>query len=178
VAGPTGPTGPATALYNANATDVVANATDTYLTGSALTVSGFIKVGSTLRWSLMASKTVAGTAVPTYNIRFGAGGTLTDTARITTTGVAQTAATDFARIDIVAVVRALGATTVVAGGHCLQHSNGVIGFKNDEGNNIASATSAAFDSTPGSTQAGISINPGAAGVWTFQVVSACLENTA
>jgi hypothetical protein len=155
---------------------VVANATDTYLTGSDLTFVGNNKIGTMLKWTLIATKTNAGTAAPTYNIRFGTGATVTDTARITTTGVAQTAATDVAQIDITALVRATGATTVVAAGVNLMHSNGVSGFKNDEGNNITQGVSTAFDSTPANTKVGLSINPGTAGVWTFQVVAAELQN--
>lgn len=130
-----------------------------------------------LRWLLYATKTAAGTAVPTYNVRFGTGATVTDTARITVTGVAQTAQTDVAMFDITAIVRATGATTVVACGVALSHSNGVSGFKNDEGNNVIVGTSAQFDSTPANTKVGLSINPGTAGVWTFQVVSSELCNT-
>lgn len=180
--GPTGPTGATGAsgacLYNSNATDVVANATDTYLTGSDLPFSGNNKIGTIIKWKLFATKTAAGTAVPAYNVRFGTGATVTDVARIATTGVAQTAATDVAEIDIVAVIRATGATTVAAAGINLMHSNGVSGFKNDEGNNITQGTSTAFDSTPASTKVGLSVNPGASGVWTFQVIASELANKA
>jgi len=129
-----------------------------------------------MRWRLGATKTAAGTAVPTYNIRFGTGATITDVARITVTGVAQTAQTDAAFFDIVAVIRATGATTVAAGQVALMHANGVSGFKNDEGNSVIGGTSTAFDSTPANTKVGLSINPGTAGVWTFQVVASELAN--
>ena len=181
MAGPTGPTGPAgggSAVYNANSTDVVANATDTYLTGSALDVVGNLKIGTIIRWTLGASKTNAGTAVPTYNIRFGAGATITDTARITATGQAQTAATDVAQWNVTAVIRATGATTVAAANIAMMKWNGVAGFKNDEGNVVRTATSTAFDSQVASTKVGLSINPGTAGVWTFQVITAELVNKA
>jgi hypothetical protein len=58
----------------------------------------------------------------------------------------------------------------------MQHRNGVSGFKNDETAEVKSATSTAFDSTTANTQAGLSVNPGTAGVWTFQIVTAELAN--
>lgn len=156
----------------------MANATDTYLTGSSLDVVGNLKIGTILRWTLGASKTAAGTAVPAYNIRFGTGATVTDTARITVTGVAQTAATDVAQWHVQAVVRATGATTVAAANLAMMKWNGIVGFKNDEGNVVRTATSTAFDSQVASTKVGLSINPGTAGVWTFQVITAELINKA
>jgi hypothetical protein len=64
----------------------------------------------------------------------------------------------------------------MTGGHLLQKSNAAVGFRADEGNNIVSATSTSFDSTTGATNIGISINPGASGVWTFTIVSVDMEN--
>ena len=174
--GPTGPTGPTGAYYNANASDVVVNAADTYLTGSVLAVDSHLKAGSIMRWSLIASKTAAGTAVPTWNIRFGTNGSLSDAARITWTGATQTAAVDNAWMNVVAVVRSTGASGVVQGGYRLGHRNGTIGFCNDEPGDAKSALSTGFDLTPSGLQVGLSVNPGASAVWTFQVISAELLN--
>jgi hypothetical protein len=154
----------------------VANATDTYLLGSDLPVSGHLKIGTTMRWRLSATKTSAGTAVPAWNLRFGTGATVTDVGRCTVTGVAQTALTDFAVFDVIAVVRATGATTVVQSTWEFNHSNTTSGFQNAAQEVIRNALSTAFDSTPASTKVGLSVNPGASGVWTFQVIAASLEN--
>src|SRR6185369_12991017 len=174
--GPTGPTGPSVALYNANSTDVTANATDTYITGSDLATPSNLKIGTILKWTLIATKTNTGTAVPSWAVRVGTGATVTDTARVTVTGAAQTAATDVGRFEVVAVVRATGATTIIAVGLEMQHNNGASGFQT-----VAverQATSTGFDATIASTKIGLSVNPGTAAVWTFQVVAAELINRA
>jgi hypothetical protein len=154
----------------------VVDATDTYLTGSDLDISGHLKVGSILRWKLIASKT-GGTGVATWNIRFGDGATLTDVARITVTGPpVQSVATDVADFDVIAVIRQTGATCIAAGAVALHHTNGTAGFKNDEGNHVMQATSTAFDVTPANTKAGISVNSATGATWTFQVIAAELVN--
>src|SRR5438067_7492084 len=70
-------------LTNANNADVVANAADTYLTGSAITVPPqLVRVGSRLRWQFAMSKTGAGTATPIWSVRIGTAGTVSETARL------------------------------------------------------------------------------------------------
>lgn len=183
MAGPTGPTGPtgatgggATGLWNANLTNQSINATDNYLTGSNLAISGHIKLGSTMRWRMVAQKTAAGTAVPTFNVRFGTGGTVTDTARCVITGTAQTAASDTAHMTLEAVFRATGASSVVQSALEIRHSGTTAGIVNVTQGMGKVVTSTAFDVTPASTQVGLSINPGTAGVWNFILVTAEAEN--
>jgi hypothetical protein len=144
--------------------------------GSDLAVSGHLKIGSILTWKLAATKTSAGTAVPAWSLRFGTGATITDVARCSVTGVAQTALTDFAVFDITAVVRATGATTIVQSNFEMEHSNTTSGFQNAAQKQIKQSLSTAFDVTPASTKAGLSVNPGTNGVWTFQIVAAKLLN--
>jgi hypothetical protein len=163
-------------IYNQNATDVVANATDTYLTGSSLAIVNRVQIGTRLRWRLAATKTSAGTAVPAWSMRFGAGATVTDAARCAVTGTAQTALTDFAVFTIDAVLRATGATCVVQSNWQQEHSNTVSGFQNIAQTVIRQALSTGFDVTVASIKAGLSVNPGTAGVWTFQVIEATAEN--
>lgn len=175
--GPTGPTGPtgtagSSGLYNQNSTDVAVAATDTYLTGSSLDISGHLKVGTQFHWKLFASKTASGTAVPTWNMRFGAGATVTDVARCVVTGATQTAQTDTAFFDVVGIIRAVGATCVAQMGLSMVHTVAVSGFKNDETADVKAAVSTGFDVTPANTKVGLSVNSGANGNWTFQVVSA------
>jgi len=154
----------------------VATAADTYLTGSSLAISGHLKIGTILRWRMQASKTAAGTGVPTYNLRVGTGATVTDTARCTVTGVAQTAATDSARFDVIGVVRATGATTVICFGIAMVHRNGTAGFRNDETAEVREVTSTGFTSTPAGTVIGLSVVPNTSGVWTFGCIAAVAEN--
>lgn len=163
----------ASSLGNANTADVTANAADTYLTGSSLTIGARQKAGTIIRWRLMMTKTAAGTAAPVVNVRLGTNGTTGDTARLTFTGVAQTAATDTGWADIEVIVRAINATTgVVHGGVNFQHFNTTTGLANKAQAQIIRATSANFDNTSASLIIGLSVNPGTSGVWTFQHVSA------
>lgn len=141
-----------------------------------LAISGHLKIGTWMRWRLVATKTAAGTAVPTFNVRFGTGGTVTDTARCVITGTAQTAASDLAHMDVEAVVRATGATTVVCANLEIRHSGTTAGLINVTQGMGKQVTSTAFDVTPANTKAGLSINPGTAGVWTFTSVTAELVN--
>lgn len=119
----------------------------------------------------MAQKTAAGTAVPTFNVRFGTGGTVTDTARCVITGSAQTAASDTGYITIDAVFRQTGATTILQSAMDIRHSGTTAGMVNVTQGIQRVVTSTAFDVTPANTQVGLSINPGTAGVWNFILVS-------
>jgi len=135
-----------------------------------------LKIGTTMRWILRATKTAAGTAVPSFNMRFGTGATVTDTARCTVTGSAQTAASDMGSFEVVGVVRATGASCVVQSAWSMYHSGTTAGMMNVKQGLQRQSLSTGFDVTPASTVAGLSVNPGTAGVWTFQVVAAHLEN--
>lgn len=155
---------------------MVANATDTYLTGSALPISGHLKVGTVMKWVLAGTKTAAGTAVPSWNMRFGTGATVTDTARCTVTGSAQTAASDMGIFEVYGVFRSTGATSVVQAHWDMRHSGTTAGMMNVTQGLQRQVLSTSFDVTPASTQVGLSVNPGTSGVWTFHLVSASLEN--
>lgn len=139
-------------------------------------VQGEAQIESIYRWTFHCTKTNAGTGVPQWLLKFGTGGTITDTTRNTMTGVAQTAATDSAFVDVVATFRAVGATAVVQSAMCQQHRNGVSGFQNVANPVVAAALSTPFTITPGSTKVGVAVQPGVSGVWTFQLVSAFAEN--
>lgn len=162
-------------LSTANTSDTVANAADTYMAGTALTIGPVQKAGTILKWNFGCTKTAAGTATPTYSVRFGTNGTTADTARLTFTGSAQTAATDTAFIEIRVVVRSIGASATVAGLQDLTHVNSTTGFSANE-TDTETATSGTFDNTSTSLIAGVSINPGASGVWTCQVVTGEARN--
>lgn len=163
-------------IRNANTADVVANAADTYLAGSALAIPGhLLQAGAIFRWKLVMTKSGAGIAPPTWIIRVGTGGAVTDTARVTFTGPAQTGVIDTGWVDIVAVLRNTGAAGVLAAGLMLGHNLATTGFANIA-NPTLQVTSAGFDTTLASLIVGLSVNPGASGVWTHQVVEAELVN--
>jgi hypothetical protein len=163
-------------IRNWNTADVVANAVDTYLAGSALAVPPhLLQAGTTFRWRMIATKTGAGVATPIWNVRVGTLGTIVDAARLVFTGPVQTAVIDTAIIEITAILRNTGLAGVLAGGLTLNHNLAATGFANIANPTLA-ATSAGFDTTLASLIVGLSVNPGAAGVWTHTLVAAEMLN--
>jgi len=165
-------------LTNANNADVVASAADTYLTGSAITVPPqLVRVGSRFRWQFAMSKTGAGTATPIWSVRIGTAGTVSDTARLTFTGVAQTANADNGWAEIDVIVRTIGASGVIAGVYNITKasSSSTLGLTNQQ-SDVKQVTSSTFDLTVPNLIFGVSCNPGASGVWTFQHVGVQATN--
>jgi len=159
-------------VTNANTADVTANAADTYLTGSALTPpTTLVKIGTTMCWLFAMSKTAAGVAQPVWSLRVGTAGTLADAARLTFTGSAQTAVGDNGIAQVWLLIRSIGATGVAAGVQTLTHVGNTAGLASIP-TDVQQVTSAGFDMTVAGTKYGVSCNPGAAGVWTFQLISA------
>lgn len=155
---------------NSNTADVTANAADTYIAGSSLSIGGRIQATSFFKWRFRVSKTAAGLVAPIFNIRTGTAGTTADTARVTfTSSGVQTAAVDSGMVEIDGIFTAIGASAVLRGDirmdHVLADATGLGTFRYQQ------VTSAAFDATPAGTIIGVSCNPGTAGVWTFQMVS-------
>jgi hypothetical protein len=164
----TGGSGSAAHLGNSNTAAITANAADTYLTG--VSVGGRLKAGTVLRWTLYATKTAAGIAAPVFSVRFGTNGTTADTARNTFTGTVQTAATDTGWFQIECNVRTHSATGVTQCVLNMMHANTTTGFTNNAQPRLFASTSAAFDTTAATLTAGLSVNPGASGVWTIVLV--------
>lgn len=157
---------------NSNTADVTANAADTYLTGSSIALGSVtrLQAGSFFRWYLRATKTAAGTVAPIFNVRFGTAGAVGDTARTATTLAAQTAATDTGWWRIETRVETHGASGVIESTVNAGHLNATTGFGNVQFQDVTT-TSSAFDTTVASSIIGLSVHPGASGVWTFQVVT-------
>lgn len=165
-------------VRNWNTADVTANAADTYVTGSSLTVPTglLLQVGVTFSWNIYMTKTAAGVAAPVWRIRVGTNGSTADTARVTFTQVAaQTAVVDAGEVEITAILRNTGAAGVLAAGLTMNHVLATTGFST-LGANVQQVTSAGFDTTVANTIIGLSVDPGAAGVWTLQVVQAIMNN--
>lgn len=159
-------------IRNWNTADVTANAADTYVTGSNLVIPTgmLLQVGTTFRWTFYITKTAFGAAAPIWVVRVGTAGSVADTARLTFTQVAlQTGAADAAKFTIEAVLRNVGAAGVLAGGLSMIHVLPATGFSTLT-MNVQQVTSAGFDTTVANSIVGVSVNPGAAGVWTIQTV--------
>jgi hypothetical protein len=154
-------------------------ASDTYLTGSALAVPQHkLQVGTCFRWRFDVTKTAAGVATPTVNIRVGTGGVVGDTSRVLFTLPAQTAAVDAGRFDILATMRGpLGAVGILVGQLQLTHNvpAGITGLSTTIAPNIVTV-SAGFDVTVANLIVGLSVNGGASAAWTVQLVQSKMWN--
>lgn len=148
----------------------------TLLTGSVLDATN-LKVGTIFKWLITMSKTAAGVATQSFDVRFGTNGTTADTARLSTgfaTGT-QTAAADVAEVEIRAIVRNVSASGIVHGQFELQHNLAATGFA-PTANVIAQQTSGAFDLTVANLKASVCTTPGASAVVTVhQVIAERIE---
>lgn len=164
-------------ISNGNSATQAASGADTYLTASSLPIGGRIKAGTTLYWRFTFSKTAAGTAAPIITVRFGTAGTTADTARCTFNAfTAQTAAADTGWIEIAVSLSGSSATATALATCTIRHKNTTTGISTQAQEQLFNVTSATFDTTVANLIAGVSVNPGASGVWTFQTVHARADN--
>lgn len=154
-----------------------AAATLTYITGSALAIPvAKLKIGSMLRWRFNMTKTGAGVAASTIDVRFGTLGTTGDTARLTFTKPAGTAVIDEGWVEITCTVRSIGAAGVVVGEFTMIHNLAATGHMVIPCACV-NIISAGFDTTVANLIAGLTITTGAADAITIQMVQAELLNT-
>ena len=157
-----------------------AAATRTYITGSAIAIPAEkIRIGTFFSWQFDITKTAAGVAASTYDICFGTAGTTADTARVSFTKPAGTAAADVGIVTIGAVVRGpLSAAGIVSGNFQLTHVGGATGLLGHcaEPAICVNALSAGFDVTVASLIVGVCITSGAADAITIQQVIAQAGN--
>lgn len=150
-----------------------------YLTGSSIALPNPV-VTSVLRWRAQVAKSAAATATQTVAVRFGTGGSTSDTARCSFTLDTETAAADEAIYEIIATIRGpIGASCVVEATLMVNDNLSTTGFSNTARKaQIRQATSAAFDITPAGTLAGVSIQTGASHALTVRQVHAEYLTTA
>lgn len=155
------------------ASQAPAATTRTYLAGSALAIpSNKMQVGTCFRWMFTATKTAAGTAASTIDIAVGTAGTTADTARVSFTKPAGTAAVDEARFEIYAICRGpLSASGVMAGNMTMNHNLAATGHALIAGVSVTTI-SAAFDVTVANLIVGLCITTGASDAITIQLVQA------
>ena len=154
--------------------------TDTYVTDSHLIVpSCSLQVRTVLRFQISASKTAASTAQPVYTLRLGSNKSTADTAILAITGPAQTAIADIGTLNLMYVVRSIGAAGVIQGtawwdhrGTAANTTTSGVGFANDTTGHTE-ATSAGFDTTGrGGQWFGVSLNGSTSASWTLTQVQA------
>jgi|SRR5438034_1518114 len=143
----------------------VASSVDTYIKESAITAPA-INVGSTFRWSLVMSKTAAGIATTTFSVHAGTLGDTTDNVVVNFTLAAQTNVADTGWCEIMVTIGNL-----IAGSYNVQaslfftHNLAATGLTNVQAQVSNSSVTRVL--TP-PLIFGISCNPGASAVWTFQ----------
>jgi len=152
----------------------VSAGTRTYLTGSSIQC-GQLLVGTRFRWVVSITKTAAGTGNTAIDVAVGTAGTTADTARITFTGPAETAAADTATIVIDATTRVVSASGIIAAAYQLNNTAAATptgGYKS----NALYAASAAFANNTNNLFVGLCITAGAADVTTVNFVNAMAWN--
>lgn len=161
------------------ATQSLTAGTNTYLTGSAITLpSGGLTTGTLVTWRIYASKTNAGTAASTLQLRVGTNGTTSDTQRCSnfSTGTA-TAAYDGATITITAYATAGGSSATLNCSMTLTHQLASGGFANTNTPMVqVYNTATSFNSTTSGTKMGIAFNAGTSSVITVQKVEVSATN--
>jgi hypothetical protein len=166
------------------ATQALTAGTDTYVTGSAVTLpssgltgpSGSLTNGTLVTWRIYASKTAAGTAASSIILRVGTNGTTADAQRCSTfsTGT-PTAVVDGATITITAYATAGGATATLNCSMTLTHQLPATGFANTPITQSYS-TATSFASNTAGTKMGLSFNAGTSSVITIQKVEVTATN--
>jgi len=152
------------AAKNASIVQQTGFSSDTYLTGSDITLPSYgMVVGQLYQWQVGIEKTAAGTAAIVCTVRLGSAGTTADTSRAALTQTVAQAATAAAEVLLVTVlVRTVSASGVLVA------SMGFTGSVFGDGDRIVSST---FDNTAvGGQKLGLSLNGGASASYTIDSV--------
>lgn len=161
-------------LVNGSTTSQSLSATTrTYLTGSALSVpSGKLQVGSQFTWRFNMTKTAAGTATSTIDVAVGTAGTTSDTAVLSFTKPAGSAAADEGFCTIQVICRGpLSASGVFVGEFAMIHNLASTGHMVIPACCV-NTVSSSFDVTTANLILGVCVTTGASDVITVQQVHA------
>jgi hypothetical protein len=157
--------------------DQALGTSDTYLNNSALPLTGIgaLTVGRCFHWRFIISKTAAGTATPIIIVRVGTAGSTSDTARVTFTWGAGTAAVDRGEVELDVMFTAIGASAVLRGKANWTTNLSTTGLSNAV-KALQPADSGTFDATVANSVIGLSYNAGASGAHTMEYLSAFTDN--
>lgn len=147
--------------------------TRTYLTGSAITIpSTKLKIGSKLSWKFNITKTAAGTASSTIDVCLGTAGATADSAVLSFTKPAGTAAADEGYVTIDVIVRGpLSASGILVGEMVVMHNLAATGHMVIPVA-VVNTVSSVFDVTTASLIAGVCLTTGSSDAITVQQVTA------
>lgn len=165
---------PQTLLSNYSTTSQSISATTrTYLTGSQITVpTAKLQIGTIIRWRFNMTKTAAGSATSTVDIAIGTNGTTGDSAIVSFTKPAGTAAADEAYCEVEMIVRGpLSASGIIVGEFIMTHNlastgHAVIPVV------VVNTVSSTFDVTTAGLKVGLCLTTGASDAVTIQQITA------
>lgn len=155
-------------------------ATDTYLTGSSVTIptAGDWSIGESYVCVFDMTKTAAGTAAFTITVRMGTAGAIGDASVLALAFAAGTAAADTGRFTVELTFQSVGSGTsaVLVGMATCAHELAATGLVSTgaSGTGIILASSAGFNSTT-QTVLGLSVNGGASFSGTNTIVQSALR---
>lgn len=156
--------------------DQVANAAATYLVGSDVRLPGSeFQDRLHVNWTVWMTKTAAGVAAPSINIRAGVNGDVTDAIVVAFALAAQTAVADSAQFEIDAILRVGQAAAILEACLDFDHDLPATGFATQQGRLLV-GRSAAFNLSGDNKVLGLSVNPGDA-VWTIRGVKTEVQLT-
>lgn len=160
---------------NSTGTQSIPANTITYITNSNISTD-VLKAGTVVTWDVSVTKTNAGTAAPSWQVKYGTNSSTADATLITFAGNAQTAAVDDGVFTIKCVLRTAGGGTsaVLAGHYSMVHRLDATGLSNGGGSSYQ--VSAGFNSTTANAFFGLTVNSGASAVWTINQVFVRIEN--
>lgn len=163
-------------VQNAAAQAVGANTT-AYLTGSDFVIpAAGLRQNTRFYWHVPISKTAAGTAAMSVLVKYGALGTTADATVLTMSLGAQTAVADAGAIEVVVMVRTLGAAGVLQGLATMYHNLQITGLAVLPSPTVH-ATSAAVDLTASAgKRLGLALVSGASHSFTIPMLEGDARN--
>ena len=143
----------------------------TYLTNSNIAIpAAKLRIGTIIRWTLVFSKTAAGTAARAHLIKLGTNGTTADATIITLTSGTPSGAVDQGRQVITCIIRGpLSASCIASGCSFATHQLSTTGLFPNE-TEILIVTSGTFDATTANLIIGLAVTTGASEALTYEQV--------
>lgn len=163
-----------TAVANTSVTSQAPAATTrTYITGSGLTIpAGGLQIGSIFKFRFNMTKTAAGSASSTIDVAIGTAGTTADTAVLSFTKPAGTAAADEGFVTLDVIIRGpISASCIAVGEFQLTHNLAATGHAQIPCV-VVNTVSSTFDATIAGLKIGVCLTSGASDAITIQQVTA------
>ncbi len=151
-------------LKNNSTADQTISTADLYLLGSNISIPSNLPLAGTKYTCVISMAKTAGTGSPVVTVRYGTGGSTSDTSRCAFTFGVGTSVADQATFTITCVFRSVGSgTSAVIEGNCSLICNlPLTGFGGTTSIKDVQTTGGGFDSTVANSIIGVSFNGGTA----------------